>query len=191
MSHSELTSTCALRPCTLGAAARHIESKTSGTTLNVVARAHSELASSCAMRPSTIGAAARQIEFGPDSARHDHGPLRVGPSHCFGRPTRLESPWLALAERTRLAPTAPPLASREGLGGPRPGRGAGLASAAAAPLPGIRDGGNVVSARLGKTRHNALTIFPPSLRSPGSVPAARRATPADAGHESGARGHPN
>ncbi len=92
MVHSALASTCALRPCASGAAARHIESKTSGTTLNVVERGHSELASSCAMRPSTIGAAARQIEFGPDSARHDHGPLRIGPSHCSGRPTRLESP---------------------------------------------------------------------------------------------------
>ncbi len=54
MAHSGLASTHAMKPCTYGAAACHIESKTSATTLNVVAMAHSVVASTRALKPCTF-----------------------------------------------------------------------------------------------------------------------------------------
>ncbi len=59
---SGLASTHAMKPCTYGAAACHIESKTSATTLNVVAMAHSALPSTCALRSCAYRATARHIE---------------------------------------------------------------------------------------------------------------------------------
>ena len=53
---------CALNFCTVAAAARHIESQTSGRTLLNVVMAHSVSTTPCALGSCAVAAAARRSE---------------------------------------------------------------------------------------------------------------------------------